>query len=180
MMEGSNDKQRIQEVEFEKNKLIEEAKKINKRLHYKTLELKALQPFITDNRHIRAGPHRKELRMLEFKVSTQAYTPKIERELLKKIKEVRKNLDESMKVEQARKKVTLVEQDLVEINKRKEEIDIQLSKIREEMNSLRDKIKKKREERQQQPQQKQKKEYQKQNTSKYLSLEDIVEIHGKE
>ena len=170
-------------MENEKNKLIEEAKKINKRLHYKSLELKALQPFIVENKNIRAGPYRKELRMLEFKVSTQAYTPKIERELLKKIKEVKKHLDETMRVEQARKKAMLVEKDIFEINKKKEEIDKKLSEIREEMNLLREKIKKRREERQQQHQQKPKikNEYTSHKKSdKYLSLEEIVEIHGKE
>ncbi len=176
-MEGNELKQRIQKVENEKNDLIEEAKKINKRLHYKTLELKALQPFIQENKQIRAGPHRRELRILEFKVSTQAYTPKIERTLLKKIKEVRKNLNESLKVEQARKKAQLVEKDIKEIDGKKEEIDKKLSEIREEINSLRGKIKQRREERK--PIKKAASPKQ-EKTSGYLSLEEIVEFQGKE
>jgi len=176
-MEGQELRQRIQDVENEKNDLIEEAKKINKRLHYKTLELKALQPFIQENPGIRVGPFKRELRQLEFKISTQAFTSKIEKTLLKKIKEVKKLHDEAMRVENARRKAQLVEKDISDITKRKEELDTKLTELREEINSLREKIKEKREQRNIKP----KKQFKQADpTDKFLSLEEIVEMQRKE
>ncbi|MFA5381628.1 MAG: hypothetical protein WC356_00550 [Candidatus Micrarchaeia archaeon] len=178
-MEGQDLRQRIQEVEKEKNEFIEEAKKINKRLHYKSLELKALQPFIKENPNIRIGPYKKELRELEFRVSTQAFTPKIEKALLKQIKEVKKKHDEALVVENARRKARLVEEDITQITKRKEELDKKLSELREEINDIREKIKKRKEEKTQKtPYKKEAKVFPTQE--KYLNLEEIVEFEGKE
>lgn len=184
-------KKRIIEIENEKNELIEEAKKINKRLHYKNMELKALQPYLKENPNIKIGPYKKQLRNLEFKVSTQAYTPKIERELLKRIKTVKKELEEAMKVESVRRKAKLVEQDIEEATKRKEELDNKLAELREKLKNLREELKKEKIRKKtelkpnQEKTQKKKKEKKREEgkrkgpVEKYLSLKEIVEIKGK-
>lgn len=132
---------KIQELEKAKNELIERIKELNKRLRYKKYEQKALEPFLEETKNVRTGPLRKHKRDLEFRISTQAYTPQIERELLKEMKKVDSELEKMREIEWARKKKRLVEQDVEEANKEILSIEEKLKTIREELKQLYDNIK---------------------------------------
>lgn len=127
---------KIRELESKKAVLIERIKKLNGRLRYKQYELKALEPFLKATENIRIGPLRKKLRIMEFKIATQAYTPQIERDMVKSIRKMEKELEEVRDVERARRKKQLVEKDIEETKKGIETIELDLRSIREELGKL--------------------------------------------
>jgi len=132
---------RIKELEDAKTKLINEIKKNYGRIRYKKYEGKALEPFLKETENVMIGPVRKKLRRLEFKIATQAYTPQIERQLVKEVKKVEAELKELRAVEKARRKKKLVAQDIVDCEKRIEEIEGELKGMRSELRELYGKLK---------------------------------------
>ena len=128
--------QRIEELENKKSKLISEIKKNYGRIRYKKYEEKALEPFLKETQDVMVGPVRKKLRRLEFKIATQAYTPQIERQLVKDVKKVEDKLKELRAVEKARRKKKLVKQDIEEAENRISEIEEELTGMRAELKEL--------------------------------------------
>jgi uncharacterized coiled-coil DUF342 family protein len=133
--------ERIKQLEEEKKTLIEEIKELNNRLRYKTMEHKALLPFVEKTKDVRVDNIIKQLKGLEFKVATQAHTPQMERNLVKKIMELEKELSKHKGVFRARKKLKLIESDLNEIKKKIEEVEGKLKAIRKELKGLYEKLK---------------------------------------
>ncbi|MBD3397934.1 hypothetical protein GF412_02135 [Candidatus Micrarchaeota archaeon] len=127
---------RINELENSKSKLIGEIKKNYGRIRYKKYEEKALEPFLKETENVMVGPVRKKLRRLEFKIATQAYTPQIERQLVKEVKKVEDELKELRAVEKARRKKKLVKQDIEECENRILEIEEELKGMRSELKDL--------------------------------------------
>ena len=107
-------KAKVDELEKKKSELIERIKQLNRRIRYKNYEQKALQPFLEQTKDVQVAPLRKQKRALEFKISTAAYTPKMEREILKHLKKVDEQLEKVKEVERARRKIKYVEQDISE------------------------------------------------------------------
>lgn len=128
-------KNKITNLEKKKEALIEKIKKINKRLRYKKYEQKALEPFLEKTKDIRVEQFRRQKRVLEFKIATQAYTPRIEREWVKEVKKIDKKLDEVREIERARKKIRYITQDI-------EDGEKEIKKIEEDLNVFRDDLKK--------------------------------------
>jgi len=128
-------KSKIEELEKRKAELIEKIKKINRRLRYKKYEKKALEPFLEQTKTVVVEPYRRKKRILEFKISTQAYTPKLEKEWLKEVKKVDKKLEELKEVERARRKSRYIDKDI-------EEAEGEITFIETELKSLRDDLKK--------------------------------------
>lgn len=124
----------IKELENRKADLIEKIKKLNGRLRYKQYEQKALEPFLEQTKGIRIGPLRKRLRELEFRISTQAFTPKIEKELIKEVKKTEQELAKVADIEKARRKKMLVDGDVMEVQKQISDLEPELKKIRDELN----------------------------------------------
>ncbi len=131
-------KTRIDELESKKGDLIERIKKLNRRVRYKKYEKKALEPFLEQTKDVRIGPFRKRKKALEFKISTSAYTPKMEREWLKEVRKLDEKLDELKEVERARRKKRYVEQDIEEGEKEIVTIEEELKVIRGELRTLYD------------------------------------------
>jgi predicted nucleic acid-binding Zn-ribbon protein len=129
---------KIEELEKRKAELIEKIKKINRRLRYKKYEQKALEPFLEQTKTVVVEPYRRKKRILEFKISTQAYTPKLEKEWLKEVKKVDKKLDELKEVERARRKKRYIEKDIAEAEKEVEKIETELKSLREDLKKLYD------------------------------------------
>ncbi len=129
-------KDELNKLEKEKSKLLDEVKRINKKIKYKELELKALTPIVEQYKEVNIDPIRRRLNAIEFKISTQALTPKKERELVKRAKELRKQYNELMKIVRVKKRKSLIEKDLEELNKRRDEIDAQLKELRERIKQL--------------------------------------------
>ena len=132
---------KIDELEKKKGELIERIKKLNRRIKYKKYEKKALQPFLEQTKDVQVAPFRKQKRALEFRISTAAFTPRMEKELLKKLKKVDEKLDEVREVERARRKIRYVEQDIVDGEKEIGTIEEDLRTIREELKKLYDESK---------------------------------------
>jgi len=131
-------KTKIDELEKQKGELIEKIKKINRRLRYKQYEKKALEPFLEKTKNVAVEPIRRRKRILEFKIATQAYTAKIEKEWLKEVKKVDKQLDELKEVERARRKSRYVDTDIQEGEEAIQEIEKGLKGLRDDLKKLYD------------------------------------------
>lgn len=129
---------KIQELEKQKSDLIERLKKINGRLRFKRYEQKALEPFLEQTKDVHIGSLRRQKKIIEFRISTQAYTPKMEREWIKEVKKIDEQLEKVKEVEKARRKKMFVEGDIAEAEKGICEIEIKLNAIREELKRLYD------------------------------------------
>ena len=134
-------KTRIDELEGKKGELIDRIKALNRRIRYKKYEQKALQPFLEQTKDVQVAPWRKQKRALEFKISTAAYTPAMERELIKKMRKVDEKLDEVREVERARRKIRYVEKDITDGEKEITDIEVDLKEIREQLKKLYDEYK---------------------------------------
>ncbi len=134
-------KSRIDGLEEKKGTLIDRIKALNRRIRYKKYEQKALQPFLEQTKDVQIAPFRKMKRSLEFKISTAAYTPAMERELIKKMRKVDEKLEEVREVERARRKIKYVEKDIEDGEKEIEEIEVELKTIRDELKTLYDSYK---------------------------------------
>ncbi|MEK6981293.1 MAG: hypothetical protein AABX38_00040 [Candidatus Micrarchaeota archaeon] len=129
-------KSQITPLETEKNSLIERIKELNKRLRYKSYELKALEPFLKQHEGVNIGPLRERKRKLDFRITTAAYTPKIERDLLKELKKIDDELAKYKDVEKGRRKERFVRQDIIDITAETSKIEERLKVIREELKVL--------------------------------------------
>jgi uncharacterized coiled-coil DUF342 family protein len=134
-------KMNIDELEKKKSELIERIKQLNRRIRYKKFEQKALEPFLEQTRDVQVAPYRKQKRALEFRISTAAYTPKMEKELLKQLKKVDEELDKVKEVERARRKMKYVQQDISEGEGEIGKIETDLKVIREKLKKLYDEMK---------------------------------------
>jgi len=126
-------KAKVDELEKQKAELIERIKKINRRLRYKQYEKKALEPFLEKTKTIAVEPVRRRKRILEFKIATQAYTPKMEKEWLKEVKKVDKQLEELKEVERARRKSRYIDKDIEEGDEAVKTIEVGLKSLREDL-----------------------------------------------
>lgn len=132
---------KIEELERKKSELIERIKQLNRRIRYKKYEQKALEPFLEQTKDVKVAPYHKQKRALEFRISTAAYTPKMEKELIKELREVDKKLDEVREVERARRKIRYVEQDISEGEAEIVKIEVDLKVIRDDLKKLYDEMK---------------------------------------
>ena len=132
---------KIKELEDKKSKLIAEIKKNYGRIRYKKYEEKALEPFLKETENIQIEPVRRKLRSLEFKISTQAYTSQLEKQMIKEVKKVEAELGKMRLVEKARRKKRLVTQDILDCEKRIAEIEEELKVMRAELRELYGKFK---------------------------------------
>jgi len=135
-MELEEVESQIKDLEQKKSALIEEIKKNYGRIRYKKYEEKALDPFLKETENVMVGPVRKRLRQLEFRISTQALTPQMERQMIKEVKKVEEELKGLRQVERARRKKKLVQQDIIDAENRIKEIEAELKKIRETLKEL--------------------------------------------
>jgi len=135
-MDADELKENIEKLEEEKKKYISEIKRFNGRKRYKMYEQKALGPFVEKTRGVRIGPFRKNMRSLEYKIATQAYTPKSERDIIKQLKKLEADYAKVREVERARRKLKLVTSDIVEIDGEIERIEVKLREIRSELSKL--------------------------------------------
>lgn len=134
-------KTKIEDLEKKKSELIERIRQLNRRIRYKKYEQKALQPFLEQTKDVQVAPLRKQKRALDFKISTAAYTPKMEKELIKHLRKVDEQLDKVKEVERARRKIRYVEQDITEGEAEIGKIETELKTIREGLKKLYDEMK---------------------------------------
>jgi uncharacterized coiled-coil DUF342 family protein len=140
-MDLNNVEQRIQELEKRKAELIEQIRKLNRRLRYKQYEQKALEPYIEKTKGIHIGPLRRKKNAIEFRISPQAYTPRLEREWLKEVRKLEEQLKEVKDIEWARRKLRLVQGDITECETQITAVEPELQKIRGELKQLYEDVK---------------------------------------
>jgi uncharacterized coiled-coil DUF342 family protein len=134
-------KTKIDELEKKKTELIDRIKQLNRRIRYKKYEQKALEPFLEQTKDVQIAPFRRQKRALEFRIATAAYTPKMEKELIKQLKKIDEQLDKVKEVERARRKIRYVEQDITEGESEIGKIEVELKAIRDELRKLYDEMK---------------------------------------
>lgn len=129
-------KKKIDELEHKKNALIDEIKKLNERKKYKEYERRVIEPFVEKTKDVQVGYLKKQMRALDFRISTQAYTPQKERLILRELKKVEEEYAKVREVERSRRKLVLVKQDIDEVDGKITNIDTNLKQIREELKDL--------------------------------------------
>jgi uncharacterized coiled-coil DUF342 family protein len=134
-------KTKIEELEAKKGELIDRIKQLNRRIRYKKFEQKALEPFLEKTKEVQIAPYRKQKRALEFRIATAAYTPKMEKELIKQLRKIDEELDKVKEVERARRKIRYVEQDILDGETEIGKIETELKVIRDELRKLYDEMK---------------------------------------
>ncbi len=137
-MQPEEIQKKIEQLEQRKTELMENVRMLKGRLHYKQYEKRALEPFLEQTKDVKIGHLRREASALEFKIATQAFTPKHEREWLKRLRVVEVDLAKVREIERARKKSYLVDQDIEEAQKRIIKIGEELKTIHEELRKLYD------------------------------------------
>lgn len=163
----------IKSLENEKASLISKVNKLNEKRRLKTIEVKAMEPYLNEKKDVRAGPLLKKLKRLEFRLS-QTINPKSEKNIIKQIQKLDKELKDILKIERMRKRKKLLEKDIKKLDEEIEKINQKLKEIREELKEKRTLFKSL------------KKKRQKITVSKklrpeedYIPLEHIVEIEKK-
>jgi uncharacterized coiled-coil DUF342 family protein len=134
-------KTKVEELETKKTELIERIKSLNRRIRYKEYEEKALKPFLEQTKEVQIAPFRRQRRALEFRIATAAYTPRMEKELLKQMKKIDEELEKHKEVERARRKIKYVEQDIADGKAEIITIETDLKVIRDELRKLYDEMK---------------------------------------
>ncbi len=129
-MDLEEPKDEIKKLEERKIFLIQSIKRLNDRKKYKSYEQKALEPFVEKTKDVRTGEIRRGIKTLEFRITTQAYTPKKEKDLIKELKKLESDYSKVKEVERARRKLSLVSSDLIQI-------DAEILKIEEELKKIR-------------------------------------------
>jgi uncharacterized coiled-coil DUF342 family protein len=132
---------KIEELEKKKAELIERIKALNRRIRYKKYEQKALVPFLEQTKDVRTGQFHKMKKAIEFKIATSAYTPKMERDLIKELRKVEEELGKVREVERARRKAMYVERDIAEGESEIVKIETELKVIREDLKKFYDEMK---------------------------------------
>ncbi|MFA5049411.1 MAG: hypothetical protein WC501_00225 [Candidatus Micrarchaeia archaeon] len=130
-MISEESREEIKKLEDRKLVLIQSIKKLNDRKKYKTYEQKALGPFVEKTKDVRTGNIRRGIKSVEFRIATQAYTPKKEKDLIKELKKLESDYSKVREVERARRKLSLVSSDLIQIDNEILKIEEELKKIRE-------------------------------------------------
>lgn len=136
---------RVKELEERKTKLINNIKKNYARIRYKKYEEKALLPLLKQSENVRIDPLRKQLRVIEFKIATQAYTSKIEKELIKEVMKIEEKLGSVRHIEKARRKKRYIDRDISDCDEDIKRIEEKLKVIRTELKGLYPKVKSARE-----------------------------------
>lgn len=132
---------KVEGLEKSKGALIDRIRKINRTLKYKEHELIALGDYLKQHEAVDTDGPRKKKRALEFRISTSAYTPKIEKELLKELRKVEEALTAVKDVEKARRKRKYIELDIKEGKDEIVKIEVELKVIRESLKDLYEKLK---------------------------------------
>lgn len=108
------------EIEEERKKraqLIDQMRRLRGKLNYKQVEQAALSKLTAPPMPKNVGRLKKMKSSIEFKIATEAATLTAERELIKKLNEINKELDEALNAYRFKRKVELVAKDIEEIGK---------------------------------------------------------------
>ena len=127
---------KITELEKQKNELIAKIKEVNGKIRFKERQLGSFGAQSGgEGNTASAGRLRRELERAEFGIATAAYTAKMEKEMIKQVKEIEGQLKGAVEQEKKRRKLFYIQQDLEAAKALQGQIDEQLKKIRGELDS---------------------------------------------
>ena len=124
-------------LEAMKTKLIEEARVIYRKLDYKKFEKNALTPYVKEMKDaVDTRRLRRIKRELEFKISTQAFTAKTEKAIIKQIKSVDAKLKKLIRKERILRKYNLVIKDIEELTREAENKEKEIKEIKQKLKEI--------------------------------------------
>ncbi len=135
-MEEQDIRKKIDELLAQKGPLFEEARRINYELRRNAHISKQLSLLVSDKSPDSLSRLYRLRDGIDFKISTEAYTPKIEKEFITELKEVEKKLDEAKRLDWIKRKLSRAKELSASSEKKKAEIDAKLLKLRTELDSL--------------------------------------------
>ncbi|HQT44505.1 MAG TPA: hypothetical protein PLO51_00865 [Candidatus Micrarchaeota archaeon] len=133
-MEKAEMESRIAELENKKSALIEKVKVLNATIRAKERQLEYAAGI--DRDAPRPSDIARELEQMEFRIATTAYTSKIEKEMIKSVKDLQKQLEDAREAERKRKKLMYAEGDLKTALEERAKIEKELTDIRTELKAL--------------------------------------------
>jgi hypothetical protein len=139
--DDSNPETEIRKLTDRKQELIERIKRISKGLKYKTIELKALEPLEAQAEKENPFILIRKLKKLEFRLSTQASTPKMEKLMMKEIIDLERKIRKVKPLLTASSRIRRVREDLKYYEGEMVKIESELKTIRERLRDLIDKRK---------------------------------------
>lgn len=133
-MEKADVESRISELEAKKTQLIDKIKELNATIRAKERQLERSTGI--DRDAPRPGQIARELEQMEFRIATAAYTPKIERDMIKRVNELQKELESAKEADRKRRKLMYAEGDLKTAVEERAKIEKELNEIRAELKTL--------------------------------------------
>ncbi len=124
---------KIKELEDTKTEMIDRIRYLMRRIKYKKFEQKALEPYLEQTRDVQIMPLRKRKSMIEFQIATAAYTPRLERDMLKEARNLEKQLEAVKEVEKARRKKRYVDEDISRGEEEIQDIEKKLVTLRDNL-----------------------------------------------
>ncbi len=128
--------EKISKLSEEKHAILQQLRSANKALKYKTIELEALNNLLANYNEKEVQHLQRRRKQLEFKIATNPYGPKREKELVKKVVEIEKKLEKYRPQMKAKKRKKLLEADVEELQKKVSELEKKLKGIRDELRQL--------------------------------------------
>ncbi len=139
----------IEEAKKKRRELVESKKKESKTLHYKMFELQTVNALIDMGKlgdyKEKSALVRKLMRQkrgLEFRISTESFSLNDEKELIRKIREVDKQLNEALRTVKLYRKKELVTKDIEDYTKKVNDAKASIAAINDEITNMYDKLKK--------------------------------------
>ncbi len=136
MVDNISIDKKIEELEAKKKDLIESIKSLTKQLKYKKIEYNALKPLAEEAEKRKLGNIVRDIKIIEFKIATQALSPKAERKYVKKVMELEKKLKKYRPMLTAKKKIKRLEEEMKELESKINEVENQLKSIRGDLRKL--------------------------------------------
>ncbi|MFH1447933.1 MAG: hypothetical protein ABIG39_03650 [Candidatus Micrarchaeota archaeon] len=125
-MDNNDSRERKQALESKKRALLNKLKRISSQVNYKSYELKIIKTLLDGKGRPNIRHLRRRVNILEFKVETEATSLKLERKLMKQIKQTQQELQEATKLDRLFRKFAYLESDISEASKEMDKIELEL------------------------------------------------------
>ncbi|MBM3229132.1 hypothetical protein FJZ26_01765 [Candidatus Parvarchaeota archaeon] len=139
-MEKKELEEAIGGLEAQKNKLIERIRQLNGTVRFKQRQATQLEQVGVERTQPSAGRLRAQLEKIEFGIATAAYTPKMEKEMIKASREVEGKLRVAESEERVARKKKYVQDDLRFALEQQAQVEKQLAEIRPKLGTLYDRL----------------------------------------
>jgi len=134
-------KKNIEEEKKKRFGIIDELKKLRKKIGFKKAEQSAILKLLENNKEEKKIGYLLRLKeRLEFKISTEASTLEAEKELIRRINEVNEELDKAIKSKRLKRRAELLSSDIEQLNKEIEEKEKLVKESEKKLDDLYDNL----------------------------------------